>query len=294
MPGETTTSSLTQALPSIIADARIVREFEGVWQRTCDMKKLQKGTGLAWQEFTLRQIDAQDINEATRNENAQQYTGVLLSSTPQMTQVMIEVTDRTYEKVAQVVTSKFGTLAGNAMKRKKDEDYLTLFSGFATTASPGTGNPLSFGHITAAVSNAMSNVTEGGDSEAYAILHGFQIKDIQDEIVQGIGTYTIPTGFTEQVFKKGFEGTIAGANVFRDDNLAVDATPDVFGALHLKQGVVGIQGASLKTETRRMPDHGGGSDQMFITDDYSFVERTSAGTQAWCYLLRSDATAPTS
>lgn len=258
------------------------------------MRKLQKGTGLAWQEFTLRQIDAQDINESTRQENAQQFTGVLLSSTPQMTQVMIEVTDRTYEKVAAVVTSKFGTLAGNAMKRKKDEDYLSLFSGFATTASPGTGNPLSFGHITAAVANANSNATEGGDSEAYAILHGFQIKDIQDEILTGVGTYTIPTGMTEEVFRKGFMGMVAGANVFRDDNLTIDSTPDVFGAVHLKQGVVGIQGAALKTENRRMPDHGGGSDQVFMTDDYSFVERTSAGTQTWCYLIRSDATAPTS
>jgi len=294
MAGETTTGSLTAALPSIIADARIVREFDGVWQRTCDMRKLAKGTGLAWQEFTLRQINAQAINESTRNENSQTYSGVLLSSTPQMTQVMIEVTDRTYEKVASVVTSKFGGLAGNAMKRKKDEDYLSLFPGFATTASPGTGNPLSFGHLTAAVSNAKSNTTEPTMAEIYAILHGFQIKDVQDEIVSGIGTYTIPTGMTEQVFRQGFMGSVAGANVFEDGNITVTSTPDAFGAVHAKEGVVGIQGAALKTETRRMPDHGGGSEQVFMTDDYSFVERTSAGTQVWAYLIRSDATAPTS
>jgi hypothetical protein len=294
MAGETLSTTLSGALPSIIADARIVREFDGVWQRTCDMKKLKKGTGLSWQEFTLQQIDAQDITETTRMENSQIYAGVLLSSTPQMTQIMIKVTDRTYEKVATVVTSKFGSLAGNAMKRKKDEDYLSLFSTFATTASPGTGNPLSFGHITAAVANARSNVTEGTEAEMYAVLHGFQVKDIQDEILQGVGTYTVPQGMTAETFRKGFTGTVAGANVFTDDNITITATPDAFGAVHAREGVVAIQGASIKTETRRDPSFGGGADEVFMTDDYSFVERTSAGTQTWCYLIRSDATAPTS
>lgn len=291
--GITTSGSLSAALPSIIVDARIVREYEGVWQRTCEMKKLAKGSGLAWQEFTLQQVAGQDISETTINENPQMYTGVLQSSIPQLSQIMIEVTDRTMEKIATVVTSKFGTLAGNAMKRKKDEDYLSLFAGFATTASPGTGNPLSFGHITAAVSNATSNDAEGVEGNIFAVLHGFQVKDIQDEILQGVGTYTIPTGMTQDVFKQGFSGSIANANVFIDNNIARTSTPDAFGAVHARMGVVGVQGAALKTETRRMPDHGGGSDQVFITDDYSFVERTSAGTQAFCYLIRSDATQPT-
>ena len=292
--GETLSTTLSGALPSIIADARIVREFDGVWQRTCDMKKLKKGTGLNWQEFTLQQIDAQDIAETTRMENAQQYAGVLLSSTPQMTQIMIKITDRTYEKVASVVTSKFGSLPGNAMRRKKDEDYLSLFSTFATTASPGTGAPLSFGHITAAVANSDSNVTEGADTEHYAVLHGFQIKDIQDEILQGVGTYTVPEGMTAEVFRKGFRGSIAGASVFEDNNITITSTPDAFGAVHAKQGVVAVAGASIKTETRRDPSYGGGADEIFMTDDYSFVERTSAGTQTWAYLIRSDATAPSS
>ncbi len=195
--GITTSGTLSSALPSIIADARIVREYDGVWQRTCEMKKLAKGSGLAWQEFTLQQVNGQDITENTINDN------------PQMSQIMIEVTDRTMEKVATVVTSKFGSLAGNAMKRKKDEDYLSLFSGFATTASPGSGQPLSFGHITAAVANATANDAEGAVGNIYAVLHGFQVKDIQDEILAGVGTYTVPTGMTEDTFKQGFSGSIA-------------------------------------------------------------------------------------
>ena len=286
MPGETTTGSLSSALPSIIASARIIREFDGVWQRTCEKQSLAKGTGLTWQEFSLNALQAQDINETTRNENAQTLSGQLLSSTPQMTQILVKVSDRTYRRISSNVASKMGQLAGNAMKRKKDEDYLSLFSGFATTVSPGTGNPLSFGHITAGVNNAKSNVTEPTTAVINVILHGFQVKDIQDEVLAGVGTYSIQSGLTEDVFRRGLLGGLSGiaaANVWEDGNITVDSTPDANGAIHSTEGVVHVQGMGIKTETRRDPSFGGGADEVFITDEYSNVERTSAGTQVWAY-----------
>lgn len=230
----------------------------------------------------------------TRNENAQTLSGQLLQSTPQMAQILVKVSDRTYRRLSSNVSGKLGTVAGNAMKRKKDEDYLSLFSSFATTVSPGSGNPLSFGHISAGVNNAKSNATEPTMAVINTILHGFQIKDIQDEVLAGVGTYNIPTGMTEDIFRRGFSGTVAGSNVWEDGNIVIDSTPNANGAIHSQDGVIAIQGMGLKTETRRDPSFGGGADEVFITDEYSFVERTSAGTQVFAYRLLSDATAPTS
>src|SRR3990172_9040995 len=173
MPGETSTGSLSAALPEIVAQARIIREYEGTWMRTCDVQKQTPNTGLAWTEFSLNQINKQTITETTDNRNYQALSGQLLSTEPQMSQVIIKITDRTYRKLASVVTAKFGGLAGNAMKRGKDEDYLALFSGFGTGASPGTGQPLSFGHISAAVNPVRSNVTEPSNAEIFTVLHGF-------------------------------------------------------------------------------------------------------------------------
>lgn len=294
MSGETTTGSLTQALPSIIADARIIKEFDGVWRRTCDVKTLKANTGLSWQEFALSQVDAQDITETTRNENYQTLSGTLFTVTPTMSQIAIKVTDRTYRRIASVVESKCGQLAGNAMARKEDEDYLDLFSTFATGASPGSGNPLSFGHISAAKNRITSNVTEPSSAEVYTVLHGFQIKDIQDEVLAGIGTYTVPTGLTDEVFRKGFSGTVAGSNLFEDGNITVDSVPNANGATHARDGVVAIRGFELKTENRRDPSFGGGADEVFMTSEYAFAERQSGTTQVWAWLHKSDATAPTS
>ena len=48
MPGETTTGSLTKALPDIVAEARLVAEFAGTWMRTTDVRRQTPNTGLNW------------------------------------------------------------------------------------------------------------------------------------------------------------------------------------------------------------------------------------------------------
>ncbi len=294
MPGETTTGGLTAALPSIIAKAGHVREYDGVWNRVCEKQSRANGTGLTWQEYRLNQIDGQDITETTVNTNAQTITGALQTASPQMAQILVKVTDRAKATLSANVVSEMGQLAGNAMRRKKDEDYLSIYSSLATTASPGSGQPLSFGHITAAVANIRGNVTEGAEDEIYAILHAFQVKDIQDEILAGVGTYTVPTGMTEEVFRRGYMGSIAGANVFVDNNITIDGTPNANGAVHARKGIIAVQGMGLKHEMRRDPSFGGGADEAFITDEYTFMERTSAGTQVFAQRILSDATAPAS
>src|SRR3990167_10114880 len=136
-----------------------------------------------------------------------------------MTQVIVKVTDRTYRKIAKIVSSKFGSLAGNAMRRKKDEDYIALFATFATTASPGTGNPLSHGHIAAAARLAASNATEPAMSAISSVLHGFQIYDLQLEVLAPVGTYMVD-GMSETVYRQGWRGSVAGSNVFEDGNIS--------------------------------------------------------------------------
>ena len=288
---EVTTGTLSDSLPTVFAKARIVREYEGTYKRTCEINDLAKGTGLNWNEISLGQINAQDITETTRNENFQSIADTLFSITPTMTQIAVKITDRTYRRIAAVVEAKLGGLCGNAMARKKDEDYLALFATFATTASPGSGNPISFGHISASVANITSNTTEGSNAEVYAVLHGFQWKDVQDEVLAGVGTYTINDGLTEETFRKGFKGSVADANGFVDNNIAVTATPNARGAVHSKEGVVCVLGMGLKKETRRDPSFGGGADEIFLTDEYGFGERAAG---SWCYTMLSDATAPTS
>jgi hypothetical protein len=291
--GETTSGTLGDALPEVVSDARIVREYAGTWKRTCDVRKQEEGTGLAWTQFQLAQLDAQDIQENAENRNFQQLAGSLLTTEPVMSQIIIKITDRTYRKVAKVVSSKFGTLAGNAMARKKDEDYISLFATFATTASPGTGNPLSHGHIAAAARNASSNATEPAMSSVYSVLHGFQIYDLQLEVLAPVGTYEV-TGMSETVYRQGWRGSVAGSDVFEDGNISPTAISSTNGrgATHAREGVIAVMGMDIKEERDRDIYFGGGADVISLVDEYSFVENTSRGTQVFCYAHVSDTTAP--
>ena len=294
MPGEVTTGTLSQAMPIIIAKAKVIREYEGVWQRTCQIERQKAGTGLNWIEYQINQLSSQHISETVDNRNYQLISGTLLQAEPTMAQIVMKISDRTFRKLQSVVTSQWASLPGNAMKRLKDEDYLALFSGFATTCSPRTGNPLSHGHIAAAANNCKSNTTEPSNTEVFSVLHGFQIYDLQTELTAGVGTYTVPEGMTEEIFRKGFEGTVSGSNVFVDGNITVDSTPDANGATHAREGVYAVLSMEIKKEEDRDMYFGGGADVLSMVDEYVFLERTSAGTQTFAYRHLSDATAPAS
>lgn len=291
--GPTTTGSLTDSLPYSIAKARQIREYDGTFMRTTDQTTLKEGEGLDWNEISIAQLNAQAITETTTLNNPQQLADTLFTITPQVAGIHIKATDRTWARIAGVVKSQanVGKLAQNAMQRKKDEDYLALAATMSTGASPGTGNPLQSGHIAAAKANIRSNTTEPAMGPIHFVAHGFQIKDIRDEIVAGIGTYNIPAGMTEQVYKRGYQGmTVDSVNIWEDGNITIDAVPDANAMVHAEEGVVQVQGRSLKRFERVLPDYGGGGKEWFWYDEYAYGIRASY----WCYLLKSDATAPTS
>src|SRR3990167_3681898 len=295
--GETTSGSLLNAHPSIFAEARRIREQKsGTWERTTTVKRQKEGEGYDFQWFTLNQIDSQDISETGTNNNFQQFAGSVQNTTPEMTQVIIKATDRMYRKVSKNVTAQLGPSAGNAMARKKNRDYLSLAPTFATTASPGTGQPIGSGHVAAAVVNATSNTTEPAMTAISTVLHGFQIYDLHVEQVAAIGTYAIPAGMTEQVFRNGFKGQVAGSMIFEDGNIQLTSTPDANGATCAREGVYSVMGMTLKTEKDRDMYFGGGADVISLTDEYAFSENksgTAGTTQVFCYRHLSDATAPT-
>lgn len=285
----TTTAQLTRALPYVIGSARIVREFEGVMVRLSERHSLSDGTGLDWNEIALGQLNAQSILETTELNNPQVISETLLTITPVMVGIQTIITDKTMRRISPLVAGQIGKLAQNAIQRLKDERGLTLLDS-ATTSLVGAGSTLSFGHITAAVNRIRSNTTEPAVGPIYTVLHGFQIKDLQDEIVQGVGTYAIPSGLTEEVYRNGFAGSIANSEVYEDGNITIDSTDDAKGGVFAREGVLLIDGFGPKVETDRLIRVGGGASEMIIYDEFAYGER-SAGN--WLYEIYSDALAPT-
>ncbi len=289
--GPTTTGSLADSADLIIDSGRIRREYEGTFMRVCDWNTLPENTGLSWEEVLVEQLEQQAITETTWLNNPQQLADSLLTITPSVHGIQIRITDRVYRRLSKKALANVGELATNAIQRGKDEDYLSTLDG-ATVSTPGTGATLTSGHISAMVRQITSNATEPSlNDPIFVVLHGYQIHDIQSEFVSGVGTYPIPAGMTEQIFRQGYRGQMFGASFFEDGNITIDSTVDSKGGVHSKMAIVGVQGHKMRKETKRLPDFGGGADDMFMYDEWAFGER-SAGN--WLKEIYSNTTAPTS
>mgnify|MGYP001590739139 CR=1 FL=1 len=252
---------------------------------------LGEGIGLTWQEITYAALTAQAITETTELDNPQQAADSLLTITPTVVGIETFITDRVRARINKKGFAKMGQLGQNAMQRKKDEDGLTLLASGATTCEPGAGASLTSSYIAGASHNITSNATEPGPMPVAVVLHGVAIHDVQLEILSGLGTYPIPAGMSEQVFRGGFKGMIGDGNLYEDGNITISSTPDVRGAVFSKMGYLLVQGKSPWQDKRYEPQKGYGGWNVWLKDEYIYAER-SAGN--WAYGLLSDGTQPTS
>ena len=292
--GNTTTGSLADSLPSIRNSARIVREYEGVMPKVVDRYTLGEGEGLSWSEISLSQLSAQSVTENTDLDNPQQLVDSLFSVTPVISGVHTIITDRVRQRIDRKALARIGVLSQNAIQRKKDEDGIAVLDG-ATTSLAGAGVTLTSGHVSAGVSRVKhGGGTEPSTGDVHIVLQPFQIKDLMDEIVAGVGTYLVPAGLSDEVYRRGYVGTVKsafGANLWSDGNITVDSSDDAKGGIFAREAIVLVQGHSPRTETQRRPQTGGGADALWIYDEYAYGER-SAGN--WLFEIYSDATSPTS
>ena len=172
--GNTITDSLADSIPTMIASARIVREFAGVMPNLVDRQRLDENTGTVWNEVSMAKLNAQAVTESTELDNPQQMEDTLFSITPTVIGVHTVITDRVALRISANAYAQTGSLAQNAIERKKDQDGLTALDG-ATTALGSAGSALNSGEIAAAAYRITSNTTEPAPASApiNAVHHGF-------------------------------------------------------------------------------------------------------------------------
>ncbi len=291
--GNTITDNLDASLPTLINQARIVREYKGVMTQLADRVTLGTGSGVKWNEVDLAKLTASAITETTEEDNPQQLSDSLLTVTPTVISVHTVITDRAARSISRNVFARIGGLGQNAIERKKDLDGITALDG-ATISLAGAGTTLTSGHVAAGAYRIRGNTTEPWDGPVSFVLHSFQMKDLFDELVAGVGTDVVSSGPTADVFKNTFNLPIANARAFTDDNISIDSLDDAKGGVFASGSggaLVLVQARVPWMKTLRNEKLGGGATEVLHRDEYAYGER-SAGN--WLYELYSDATAPTS
>ncbi len=287
--GWTTTSALADSLDDVRSSARIVREYEGVMPQLVDKVTLGEGIGLSWQEIKYDQLTAQAVTETTELDNPQQIADSLISIEPSVVGIETFITDRVQARISRIGFSKIGSLGQNAIQRKKDEDGLVLFASATSSSDPGAGVTLSSGYIASAAANIRGNTTEPGHDPIRTVLHPFQIHDLYNELVAGVGSDVVMEGPTARVFQQGFTLPVAGSQIYPDGNIAI-VSGDAKGGVFAMDGIILVQGRAPRIISLRNEKRGGGGEHVYHYDEYAYGIRLSN----WVYLMESDSTAPTS
>ena len=92
--GNTITDSFADSIPTMIASARIVREFAGVMPHLVDRQRLDENTGTVGTEVSMAKLSAQAVTENTELDSPQQMEDTLFSITPTVIGVHTVITDR--------------------------------------------------------------------------------------------------------------------------------------------------------------------------------------------------------
>lgn len=291
--GYTTTGVLQDSLDSVISSARVQREFDPVMVQVVDTTKLADGIGVNWTENLINRLQAANIDELTDLEQSpQEIVDSKFSIRPVQMGISIIVTARAKARINKLVVPKLGVGIEKAMARKKDKDLIAVAQ--SASVDLGTaGSPMESGFVAAAVSRIAGNTTEPWSGPTVTVLHPFQTKDIQDELVAGIGTYTVPVGKSADAWNSGFDGpTLYGSDLRNDGNIPINSADDAVGFTFAKGSegaIVHVMGMAARYQTKMLDTIGhGGAELMWATDEYGNGIRQ----QAWLFSYTTDCTAP--
>lgn len=266
MANETTSTSLNDLLPSIVAEAMFVASERSIMRNLVKNFTLPLGNGktVTVPRYPVQSADL--VLEGTDLTNTSVSTdgAVLTVST---VGIMTTVTDFARMTSASDVIADIGQLFGDAIARKIDKDLIALFDGFSVALGDGTA-AISAADIFKAVAKLRANAVPGSD--LYCVLHPEVAYDLKANMTN---TFANPNAgiLQNEAMMSGYVGMLAGVPVFESSNFANSGNAgDYKGAVFHRDalGLAILQ--DIKIETQR--DASLRADELVATAVYGVGE----------------------
>lgn len=248
MANETTSTSLNDLIPQIVAEAMFVASERSIMRNLVKNYTLPMGSGKTITVPRYPNQTAAGVSEGTDLTNTSIATdGATL--TVSEVGIMTTVTDYARMTSASNVIADVGRLFGEAIARKIDTDLTALFDGFSTnTLGDGTGN-ISAAVIFQAVAKLRSAGVPGSD--LFCVLHPAIAYDLKANLTN---TFANPNAglIQNEAMASGYVGMLAGVPIFETSNMANTGTAGDFkgGLFHRDAlGLALLQ--DIKIETQR-------------------------------------------
>ena len=245
MSNETTTTSLNDLIPSIIAEAMFVAQEQSIMRNLVKNFTLPMQSGKTVTVPVYAAQTAAALTEGTDLTNTEVSTGGAVLTVAEAG-IMTTVTDMAVRTSASNVVADIGRLFGQAIATKMDKDLTALFTGFSTGLGDGT-TAISAAKIFEAVAKLRNAGVPGAD--LFLVLNPLIAYDLKANLTN---TYANPAAGVVQneAMAMGFLGTLAGVPVYESANVA-QTTGDSVGGLFHKDALGLALMQDIQIETQR-------------------------------------------
>lgn len=288
----TTLNDLTDTIPTVIEKARYTETFGFPMAALVQniVKRNKKGSTVNIPYWNT--LEASTLTEAVDMGGEEKLTDTNVQITLNEVGCKVILTDNLIEDDQEDVKGVAGTLLGNAMGLKRDEDLLALLDN-GTTSLCGTGTELTMGHIAAARACLQGlAVSSGGPCPGpyTVVLHPYVTLDLVDVVTPIVptATYFNVTGgdLPDEIVRQYTIGRLFGMNIVEDGNITIDSTPDAKGGAFGPQSIILATARDWSVEPER--------DASLRAWELNCVGRYGVGNylNGWTVELYSDATTP--
>jgi len=220
----TTTSTLDDLFVNIIAQARFTAEEQSIMRNLVTVYNIEAQAGTTVQVPKYPAIAAADLTEGTDMSSTTVSTSSASIAVGEVgAQVLL--TDMAAMGAGNPA-DELGTVLGNSIATKMDQDLIALFDGFSTSLG-ATTTELTAAYLFQAAATLRANKAVG---RLVGVFHPYQTYALKANLTN---TFANPNGgdLQNEAMRNGYVGTIAGIDIFESANVTVDGSGDAKGAI---------------------------------------------------------------
>ena len=240
----TTSSTLDDLFANIIMAARFEAVEQSLLLGLVTRYDIGNVAGTTIQVPKYPAISAADLTEGTDMSSTTVSTsGVTVSVGEVGAQVLL--TDMAAMGAGNPA-QELGTVLGNAIATKIDQDLIALFDGFSTSLGAAS-QEITVADLFKAAATLRANKATG---PVYAVVHPYHAYQLSANLTN---TFANPNGgdLQNEAMRNGFVGSVGGIEVYQSANVSVDGSGDAKGCIFTREAMCMAMKRDFNLETER-------------------------------------------
>jgi len=240
----TTSATLDDLFVNIVAQARFTAEEQSLLRNLVTVYNIEAQAGTTIQVPKYPAVAAADLTEGTDMTSTTVSTSSV-SVTVGEVGAQVFLTDMAAMGAGNPA-DELGTVLGNSIATKMDQDAIAVFDGFSTSLGATTVE-LTAAYLFQAAATLRANKAPG---RLVGVFHPYQVYALKANLTN---TFANPNGgdLQNEAMRTGYVGTIAGIDIYESANITVDGSGDAKGAVFAPEAIMMAMKRDFNLEPER-------------------------------------------